>query len=419
MNRLKNQSSASQGSKSSKSGPPVPPPTTTVSTFSSSFHASSGISSTPHLSQTLGSSQRNTRPPGDETSASGASEVGMEGSFSVPQRSPISIPYNHSPHPISLPRPRLPSPPPTLHPRSSYPGQHVDGTSRSPTFFLSSTGSPSPNQLPNYGLSPSPRFFPSPSMTSFSSLGWPGASPVFSSPASSYISSNADPLMSPLTPSSLSSPAFRLSLDSPAVGSPRYDPESYSGEPIGDTAGPISIESSPYIRLPPMNSFGAPQARQPADIEPSERTGRRDNLEHKRSDSDFGPRTTLPPIRGLVESIGLSRSPSYSPSAPGSPAESLQIPLAPSPLLTALRNATTSSTTPNHEKSHRQRPSSLNPTLLQPDEEHPSLRDTAETDEPVGLGMLAVASEFVEESDGRQTIFEQARRMSHTPGVNR
>lgn len=231
--------------------------------------------------------------------------------------------------------------------------------------------------------------------------------------------------MSPSTSSSFSSPTstfFRLSLDSPGIYSPRSDPGFAELPPIGS---PSDTPSS-LIYLPPIHPNPAMwnQPRRPSIVERRARG-------HQRSASEGSPheRTKLPPLRGLVDRIGLERSPVFS-AAPTSPVNP-RPPIDPSAVAPRPLSAPSSSSAPStriRPPRMHQRPSSLSNILPRTDEEPAtatgrslgggysfgtSFRVGGEEEAPLGLGMLAVASEFVEESDGRQERFDRARKMSY------
>ncbi|KAM0755770.1 hypothetical protein T439DRAFT_320480 [Meredithblackwellia eburnea MCA 4105] len=335
--------------------------------------------------------------------------------------------------------------------RRGFAGPNIDIPSRSTQY--------SPNMTP---LSPyrdtfaSPTFpLPSPSLSSSyasTAFGTP-SSPAFSSGSSYFSSSQADNMTSPYTPSSVSSPTgtfFRLSLESPSLYSPRSDAGFFSSDQSAGAQTPASSTSEPsssLIRLAPINpSAGWSRPRPPPTNSSSEHV----RPTHKRSYSDLGPAKEsmkLPPLRGIVDSIAMdsnkrpSPPPETSSSAPTSPVDSHKADLQPSdspppvPLATSSsvpstsgvpapgsRLAASHSMRIHHfQRRAHHRPSSLS-NILPRTEEEPMKGDAtegsdgqvpAEAATPLGLGMLAVASEFVEESDGKQVMFERARRMSY------
>ncbi|KAI5474399.1 homeobox protein YOX1/YHP1 [Pseudohyphozyma bogoriensis] len=396
MNRLKAQGAATTSASEEEQKDPSPGPAQTTSARSSRTPSPTSLpSSVP-------------RAMGDQIS-----------SFRLPVSSPAPLPPLPSPSSPSSPHlnplsPSLASP----HMRPSeagrarqrpfshfieIPDRHTLDYRRSPPGRASSLPLPSPYLGMRSPVSPS----------------FPGASPspAFSSASSGYFSSTAD-VTSPYTnASSISSPTstfFRLSLESPALPSPRSDASgSFSPGLSADLSGaqtPSTPSEASFIRLPPI--------RKPSEADDPAGPSRTPSDGPSRLNKD-GLRLQLPSFQSLVDSVESGTKEGYL-SAPTSPIDA-RPPPPPSPIDSSRLSASHATRAFHLQRRSKHRPSSLSHLLPSTAEEPLGTKSSSppyeQPVEPLGLGMLAVAAEeslATEKAEQeRLESYSRTRRMSY------
>ncbi|ORY75666.1 hypothetical protein BCR35DRAFT_306177 [Leucosporidium creatinivorum] len=292
----------------------------------------------------------------------------------------------------------MPSPQPYLlpSPQPSYrspPTSHYSPSSFTPSFF----GMTSPSMSSSHGSTGSQMFTPNPGSAYSASSGY------FSHPEGPYSPSN-----------NFSSPSgtfLRLSLDSPHTGS-AYSPRSNAGSFEQSPLPP----SDPPIHLPPIVSpriWNGPQSfndRDQRDREYEVQRARQRDMErgHQRSQSEgtAADAMRLPPMRGSADPPRPSSSSSRPPpsvSLPTSPEDPQSAPLHPSPSRPSSSHPSSSPHSTRSAQQQQRRKTLPHPSSLAHTSAHGN-EPEGEMGPPsgpagVGLGMLAMAGEMVEDDE--------------------